>query len=127
LLGYGATSDAHHITAPHPEGRGSARAMQLALKDAGLNTADVQYINAHGTSTPLGDEAETRAIKQVFGPHARRLAISSTKSMIGHLLGASGGVELIATVLTLTHGVVHPTINYETADPTCDLDYVPNT
>jgi 3-oxoacyl-[acyl-carrier-protein] synthase II len=127
LLGTGSTADAHNITAPHPDGNGAARAMQQALRDARLDPTDIQYINAHGTSTPLGDEAETRAIKQVFGPHARRLAISSTKSMVGHLLGASGGVELIATVLTITHGVVHPTINYETPDPTCDLDYVPNT
>jgi 3-oxoacyl-[acyl-carrier-protein] synthase II len=101
--------------------------MRLALKDARLNPADVQYINAHGTSTPLGDEAETKAIKLVFGEYARRVAISSTKSMIGHLLGASGGVELIATILSITHSVVHPTINYQTPDPACDLDYVPNT
>jgi 3-oxoacyl-[acyl-carrier-protein] synthase II len=126
LLGCGNTADAHHITAPHPEGAGAARAMQFALKDARLNPADVQYVNAHGTSTPLGDEAETKAIKKVFGEHARRLAISSTKSMIGHLLGASGAVELIATVLSLKYRVVHPTINYRTPDPACDLDYVPN-
>jgi 3-oxoacyl-[acyl-carrier-protein] synthase II len=127
LLGTGSTADAHNITAPHPDGNGAARAVQMALRDARLNPGDVQYVNAHGTSTPLGDEAETRALKQVFGPHVRRLAISSTKSMIGHLLGASGGVELIATALTIVHGVVHPTINYETPDPGCDLDYVPNT
>jgi 3-oxoacyl-[acyl-carrier-protein] synthase II len=127
LLGCGATADAHNITAPHPDGNGAARAVQLALKDARVNPEDVQYVNAHGTSTPLGDEAETKALKQVFGAHARRLAISSTKSMLGHLLGASGGVELIATVLTIKHGVVHPTINYHTPDPACDLDYVPNT
>jgi 3-oxoacyl-[acyl-carrier-protein] synthase II len=126
LLGCGNTADAHHITAPHPHGAGAARAMQFALRDAKLNPADVQYVNAHGTSTPLGDEAETKAIKQVFGDHARRLAISSTKSMIGHLLGASGAVELIATVLSLKHRVIHPTINYRTPDPACDLDYVPN-
>jgi 3-oxoacyl-[acyl-carrier-protein] synthase II len=126
LLGTGSTADAHNITAPHPEGNGAARAMQQALRDARLNPDDIEYINAHGTSTPLGDEAETRAIKQVFGDHSRRLAISSTKSMIGHLLGASGGVELIATVLAITHSVVHPTINYDTPDPACDLDYVPN-
>jgi 3-oxoacyl-[acyl-carrier-protein] synthase II len=126
LLGTGSTADAHNITAPHPEGNGAARAMQQALRDARLNPDDIQYINAHGTSTPLGDEAETRAIKQVFGAHAGRLAISSTKSMVGHLLGASGGVELIAAILTITHSVVHPTINYETPDPACDLDYVPN-
>jgi 3-oxoacyl-[acyl-carrier-protein] synthase II len=101
--------------------------MQNALKDAHLSPQDIQYINAHGTSTQLGDEAETKAIKQVFGDHAYRLAISSTKSMIGHTLGASGGIELIASVLTVQQGVIHPTINYETPDPGCDLDYVPNT
>jgi 3-oxoacyl-[acyl-carrier-protein] synthase II len=127
LLGCGSTADAHNITAPHPEGNGAAMAMRLALRDARLNPEDVQYVNAHGTSTPLGDEAETRAIKQVFGHHARRLAISSNKSMLGHLLGASGGVELIATALTIKHGVIPPTINYQTPDPACDLDYVPNT
>ena len=126
ILGCGCTADAHNITAPHPEGEGAARAMQLALQDARLNPDDIQYINAHGTSTELGDEAETRAIKQVFGPHARKLAISSTKSMLGHLLGASGGVELIACALTIRQGVIHPTINYDTPDPACDLDYVPN-
>ncbi len=126
ILGCGCTADAHNITAPHPEGEGAARAMQLALQDARLNPEDIQYINAHGTSTELGDEAETRAIKQVFGPHARKLAISSTKSMLGHLLGASGGVELIACALTIRQGVIHPTINYDTPDPACDLDYVPN-
>jgi 3-oxoacyl-[acyl-carrier-protein] synthase II len=127
LLGCGSTADAHHITAPHPEGTGAARAMQMALKDARLNLQDIQYINAHGTSTPLGDEAETKAIKQVFGEHARRLAVSSTKSMLGHTLGASGGIELIACALSIVHGVIHPTINYQTPDPACDLDYVPNT
>ncbi len=127
LLGCASTCDAHNITAPHPEGTGAARAMKLALRDARLNTEDVQYINAHGTSTPLGDEAETKAIKHVFGSHAKKVAISSTKSMVGHLLGASGGVELIACVMTIKHGVIHPTINYHTPDPACDLDYVPNT
>jgi 3-oxoacyl-[acyl-carrier-protein] synthase II len=127
ILGCGCTADAHNITAPHPEGEGAARAMELALQDARLNPEDIQYINAHGTSTELGDEAETRAIKKVFGPDARKLAISSTKSMIGHLLGASGGVELIACALTIRQGVIHPTINYDTPDPACDLDYVPNT
>jgi 3-oxoacyl-[acyl-carrier-protein] synthase II len=127
VLGCGSTADAYHITQPHPTGTGAAKAMQLALKDAKLNPEDIQYINAHGTSTPLGDEAETRAVKEVFGSHAYKLAISSTKSMLGHLLGASGGVELIVTALTLRHRVVHPTINYETPDPACDLDYVPNT
>jgi 3-oxoacyl-[acyl-carrier-protein] synthase II len=125
LLGVGSTADAHHITAPHPEGTGAARAMQNCLKDARLNPEDIEYINAHGTSTELGDAAETGAIKKVFGAHARRLAISSTKSMIGHLLGASGGVEAIATVMTIKTGVIHPTINLDTPDPACDLDYVP--
>jgi 3-oxoacyl-[acyl-carrier-protein] synthase II len=127
LIGCGSTADAHHITAPHPCGAGAAHAMKLALRDAHLNPEDIQYINAHGTSTPLGDEAETKAIKEVFGNHAPRLAISSTKSMVGHTLGASGGVELIATVLSIKHRVIHPTINYQTPDPACDLDYVPNT
>jgi len=126
LIGTASTADAHHITAPHPCGAGASKAMELALRDAHLNPQDIQYINAHGTSTEQGDVAETKAIKQVFGDHARRIAVSSTKSMLGHLLGASGGVELIATVLTVKHGVVHPTINLDTPDPDCDLDYVPN-
>jgi 3-oxoacyl-[acyl-carrier-protein] synthase II len=126
LLGAGATADAYNITAPHPEGMGASRAMQLALKDARLSPSDVQYINAHGTSTELGDAAETKAMKTVFGEHARKLAISSTKSMIGHLLGASGGVEAIATAMTIRTGIIHPTINLDTPDPACDLDYVPN-
>jgi 3-oxoacyl-[acyl-carrier-protein] synthase II len=127
LLGVGSTADAHHITQPHPCGAGAGKAIQLALRDARLNPEDIQYVNAHGTSTQLGDESETKALKDVFGSHARKLAISSTKSMLGHLLGASGGVELIATALTIKHRVVHPTINYQTPDPGCDLDYVPNT
>jgi 3-oxoacyl-[acyl-carrier-protein] synthase II len=127
MLGVGSTADAHHITAPHPCGVGAAKAMEFALRDARLNAADIDYINAHGTGTPLGDEAETKAVKEVFGENARRVAISSTKSMLGHLLGASGGVELIVCALSIKHGVVHPTINYETPDPVCDLDYVPNT
>lgn len=126
LLGYGVSADAYNITAPCPDGSGAALAMQLALRDARTNPDEVQYVNAHGTSTPLGDEAETKAIKLVFGNHAFKLAISSTKSMIGHLLGASGGVELIATVMSIHTNWVHPTINYETPDPACDLDYVPN-
>jgi 3-oxoacyl-[acyl-carrier-protein] synthase II len=126
ILGVGNTADAYHITAPHEEGIGAARSMQLALKMAHLNPDQVDYINAHGTSTQLGDVAETKAIKRVFGPHAYKLAISSTKSLIGHLLGASGGVELIACALTIKNAVVHPTINYTTPDPDCDLDYVPN-
>jgi 3-oxoacyl-[acyl-carrier-protein] synthase II len=127
MLGTGSSSDAHHITAPHEDGIGAIHAMRIALRDARINPTDVQYINAHGTSTELGDAAETRAVKQAFGEHSRKLAISSTKSMTGHLLGASGGVELIACALTIRHGVIHPTINYENPDPVCDLDYVPNT
>jgi 3-oxoacyl-[acyl-carrier-protein] synthase II len=126
ILGVGCTADAHHITAPHPEGVGAIMAMQLALKDARLNPDDIGYVNAHGTSTELGDAAETLALKKVFGSHAKKLAVSSTKSMIGHTLGASGGVELIACVQSLQTGVLHPTINYDTPDPTCDLDYIPN-
>ena len=126
VLGCGNTADAYHITAPHEDGIGAAEAMRLAVKEAGWNPSDVQYINAHGTSTPLGDVAETKAIKKVFGDHARRLMISSTKSMIGHLLGASGGVEAIACAMSLRHGVLHPTINLVNPDPECDLDYVPN-
>jgi len=127
LLGVGNTADAHHITAPHPSGTGAAQAMRTALRDAKLNPAEIQYVNAHGTSTQLGDAAETKALKDVFGDYARKLAISSTKSMVGHLLGASGAVEMIATVLSIRHSTVHPTINYHTPDPACDLDYVPNT
>jgi 3-oxoacyl-[acyl-carrier-protein] synthase II len=126
LLGCGSTADAHHITQPHPNGAGAARSMQMCLKDARLDPHDIQYINAHGTSTPQGDIAETKAMKDVFGPYAHKLAVSSTKSMIGHTLGASGGIELIACVMSIRTGVVHPTINYETPDPECDLDYVPN-
>jgi 3-oxoacyl-[acyl-carrier-protein] synthase II len=120
------TADAYHITAPDPEGLGGSRAMSMALGHAGLNPEDVDYINAHGTSTPLNDAAETKAVKTVFGDYAYKVAISSTKSMTGHLLGAAGGIESIATVLTIKNGVVHPTINYEYPDPECDLDYVPN-
>lgn len=126
LLGTGNTADAFHIAQPHEEGKGASKAMELALREARLDPHDVEYINAHGTSTQLGDVAETLAIKNVFGKHAHRLSVSSTKSMVGHLLGASGGVELIATVLTIQYGVIHPTINYNTPDAACDLDYVPN-
>jgi 3-oxoacyl-[acyl-carrier-protein] synthase II len=126
LVGCGNTADAYHITAPHEEGLGSGESMRLALREAGWSADEVQYINAHGTSTPLGDVAETVAVKKVFGDHARRIMISSTKSMVGHLLGASGGVEAIACALTLKYGVVHPTINLDAPDPNCDLDYVPN-
>jgi 3-oxoacyl-[acyl-carrier-protein] synthase II len=126
IIGYGMTGDAHHMTAPDPEGDGAARAMAAAVRDAGLDVSAVGYINAHGTSTQYNDKFETIAIKRVFGDHARRLAVSSTKSMTGHLLGAAGGIEAIATVLALHHGVLPPTINYETPDPDCDLDYIPN-
>jgi 3-oxoacyl-[acyl-carrier-protein] synthase II len=126
VVGYGITSDAHHMTAPDPEGDGAARAMAAALRDAGLDPTAVGYINAHGTSTPYNDKFETMAIKRVFGEHAYRLAVSSTKSMTGHLLGAAGGIEAIATALAIQHGILPPTVNYETPDPDCDLDYVPN-
>ena len=126
LVGYGATADAFHMVAPHENGEGAIRAMKLALKDADLRPDDIDYINAHGTSTPLGDKIESNAIKDTFGDYAYRLAVSSTKSMIGHLLGASGGVEFIATLLSVFHDKVHPTINHDTPDPDCDLNYVPN-
>ena len=126
LAGYGRTSDAYHITAPHAEGIGALRAMDLAIKDAGLKTTDIDYINAHGTSTKLNDQIETLAIKKLFGDHAKKVPISSTKSMTGHLLGAAGGIELVACILSIRDNIVHPTINYETPDPECDLDYVPN-
>jgi 3-oxoacyl-[acyl-carrier-protein] synthase II len=125
--GYGMSCDAYHITAPDPDGDGAARAMQEALKDAKLNPEDVDYINAHGTSTKLNDKVETLAIKRAFGAHAKRVMVSSTKSMTGHQLGAAGGVELVVCVLAIKDGVVPPTTNYEYPDPECDLDYVPNT
>lgn len=124
LVGYGSNADAHHITAPSPVG--APRAMALALQDARLAPQDVGYINAHGTSTPLNDANETSAIKEVFGDHAKKLAVSSTKSMIGHTLGAAGGIEAVISALAITRGVLPPTINYTTPDPDCDLDYVPN-
>jgi 3-oxoacyl-[acyl-carrier-protein] synthase II len=127
IVGYGMSADAYHITQPAPDGEGAARSMGLALADAGVRPSEVDYINAHGTSTPTGDVNETQAIKTVFGEHAYKVAVSSTKSMTGHLLGAAGGVESVITVLTILHGQIPPTINYEVPDPDCDLDYVPNT
>lgn len=126
LVGYGANSDAYHMTAPSPGGEGAARCMRLALRSAQLDPNDIDYINAHGTSTPFGDKAETDAVKAVFNSHAYKLAISSTKSMVGHMLGAAGGVEAVFSVLALRDQVAPPTINYFTPDPECDLDYVPN-
>jgi 3-oxoacyl-[acyl-carrier-protein] synthase II len=127
LVGYGMSADAFHITAPSEDGDGGVRVMQAALKSAGIGPEQVDYINAHGTSTPYNDKLETLAIKRLFGEHARSVAISSTKSMTGHLLGAAGGLEAGITVLAIRHQVIPPTINYETPDPECDLDYVPNT
>lgn len=126
IVGYGASADGGHITQPDPEGRGAARAMSLALRDAGFNPERVDYVNAHGTSTPLGDKAETYAIKQVYGDHAYELNVSSTKSHLGHLLGASGGVEMILSLKAMVEGVCPPTINLQTPDPACDLNYTPN-
>jgi len=126
VLGFGASADAGHITQPDDQGTGAARAMSDALADAHLAPTDIGYINAHGTSTPLGDKAETQAIKRVFGAAAKGISISSTKSQLGHTLGASGGIELVVTVKALAHGVIPPTINLQTPDPDCDLDYTPN-
>tara|TARA_B110000438_G_scaffold203006_1_gene194670 strand:+ start:2184 stop:3428 length:1245 start_codon:yes stop_codon:yes gene_type:complete len=126
LSGYGATSDAHHVTQPHPEGEGAARAMILSMKDANIEKEKIAYINAHGTSTQLNDKFETIAIKRAFGDHAKKLKVSSTKSMTGHLLGAAGGIEAAFTVMAINEKVVPPTINLATPDPDCDLDYVPN-
>ncbi len=127
LAGYGVSSDAYHLSAPHPEGEGASRCMNIALKHAKMNPEDIQYVNAHGTSTPLGDICETKAIKRSFGNYAKNgLMVSSTKSMTGHLLGAAGGVEIAACLMAITEGVIPPTINLENQDPECDLDYVPN-
>ena len=126
FIGYGASADAYHISAPAEDGAGAVLSMQRALDKAGIRPEDVDYINAHGTSTPLNDVSETRAIKKVFGEHAYRIPISSTKSMVGHTMGAAGAVEAIVCVKTLLEGIIHPTINYEYPDPECDLDYVPN-
>ena len=126
LVGYGANSDAFHVTQPSPDGEGAVRCMKVALKTAGLNPEDVGYINAHGTSTAFNDASETKAIKKVFGDHAKKLMVSSTKSMTGHMLGAAGGAEAVLSVLALHRNVLPPTINYTTPDPECDLDYVPN-
>ena len=127
IAGYGNTADAHHLTAPSPGGEGAARCMKMALRSGGLNLTDVNYINAHGTSTPVGDVAETQAVKTVFGEHAKKLVVSSTKGATGHMLGAAGAVEMAICALAIKHGIAPPTINYQTPDPDCDLDYVPNT
>ena len=126
MAGYGNTADAHHMTSPAPEGEGGARAMRMARSSGGLNPEDISYINAHGTSTPLNDTLETVAIKRLFGDSAYNIPVSSTKSMIGHSLGAAGSLDAAACVKTITEGMIHPTVNYENPDPTCDLDYVPN-
>jgi len=126
LAGFGQTADAYHLTAPHPEGEGGFRAMRMALEKAGMRPDQIQLVNAHGTSTPLGDKGETMAIKRCFGDHAGKLMVQSTKSLVGHLLGAAGSVELIAALMAIQEGVVHPTLNQVESDPDCDLDYVPN-
>lgn len=126
VLGVGNSADAYHITAPSPNGEGAAKAMELALKSAGVKPEEVDYINSHGTATILGDVAETQAIKTVFGEHALKLAINSTKSIIGHPLGAAGAMEMVATVKSIETGWLHPTLNQDFPDPECDLDYVPN-
>jgi len=127
VVGYGLTGDAYHLTAPSPGGEGAARCMKMALENAGVNPEEVDFINAHGTSTPMNDLYETLAIKQVFGAHASKLMVSSTKSMTGHLLGAAGGIEAVYTLMSMQNGIATPTINYQEPDPECDLDFVPNT
>jgi 3-oxoacyl-[acyl-carrier-protein] synthase II len=127
IVGYGNTADASHVTAPAPEGEGAARCMKMALRNSGLNPEDISYINAHGTSTPQGDIAETQAVKTVFGSHARKIAVSSTKGATGHMLGAAGAVEMAICAKAIETDTVPPTINQIVADPECDLDYVPNT
>ena len=127
ITGFGMNSDAYHMTAPSPSGKGAAACMKMALEDAKVNKEEVQYINAHGTSTPAGDKAETDAVKALFGDHSKKLAMSSTKSMVGHMLGAAGGAEAVFTVMAVKDQIAPPTINYTTPDPECDLDYVPNT
>ena len=126
ILGYGTTADAFRITDTHPEGRGAITCMKMALKDAGKNLTDIHYINAHGTSTQVNDKVETLAIKEVFGSQAYKIPVSSTKSMTGHLIAAAGATELIISLMAIRDGIAPPTINYETPDPNCDLDYVPN-
>jgi 3-oxoacyl-[acyl-carrier-protein] synthase II len=126
IQGYGASNDGFHIVMPDPEGEGPARAIRFALKDAGLRPEDIDYVNAHGTGTPLNDLAETKAIKKAFGAYAYKVPISSSKSMVGHMLGGAGAAEAITCIMSLREGIIHPTINQETPDPECDLDYVPN-
>jgi 3-oxoacyl-[acyl-carrier-protein] synthase II len=126
LVGYGATADAHHLTMPAPDGDGAIRAMKRAMEDAICQPEDIDYINAHGTSTPFNDKIETKAIKSAFGNHAKTLSISSTKSMTGHLLGAAGGIEAVASILSIRNNFLPPTIHYKTPDPECNLNYVPN-
>jgi 3-oxoacyl-[acyl-carrier-protein] synthase II len=127
VIGFGMSGDAHHVTAPREDGQGAALCMTAAIRDAGLNASDISYVNAHGTSTPLGDVAESVAVKKVFGDHASSVAVSSTKSTTGHLLAAAGGIEAIFSILCLRDQVVPPTINLDNPDPSCDLDYVPHT
>ena len=124
IVGYGATDDAHHMTAPDPEGKGGAMAMKFAYQEAGMKPEDINYINAHGTSTSMNDRTETMAIKEAFGDHAKNIAVNSTKSMTGHLLGAAGGVEAVVTAMSIRNSKVHMTLGYKVPDPECDLDYV---